>query len=289
MRRIVLSLVCASLLSSAALAGSAEDAAALYAKGNDQIAKADFDGAVKSYAAAAKKDSSNAEYRNEYSLLRRMITMRDGLAKEKNPEKWQANATQLRSFYYSHKLYAEALPLDEEFHKRQKSADSAAQLAETQLAMGKDADAEKMLTGLDEKAVSPQTQILQGIALARQNKMDAAKAVAGKVKLPADAGAGTMFDMACLKSLTGDTKGAAELLTKCFEQTAPSRLERVKNYVKNAKDLSAMTGTPEFATALKTESKVKESGCSGGGDCGSCGSKGKCSSSAPKAAAGTKK
>jgi tetratricopeptide (TPR) repeat protein len=258
-------------------AGPAEEAAAVFAKGTALLTKADFEGALKAYAAAARTDSANTDYRTQYSILRRVITMRDGLAKEQNPEKWQASALALRSFYYSNKLYTEALQVDTQLHSRLKSADSASMLAETQLELGKNADAEKLLSGLDEKASTPQTQILKGIALARQDKMDVAKAVASKVAVPADAGSGILFDLACLKSLTGDTKGAAALLTRCFEQSPPSRIEKIKAYAKDYKDLSATVASADFAAALKAESKVKESKCSGGGDCGSCASKGKCS------------
>jgi len=57
-------------------------------------------------------------------------------------------------------------------------------LADTLMAMDKSAEAEQILTGLG-KTATPETQTLLGIALARQNKLDQAKSIAGKITLPA--------------------------------------------------------------------------------------------------------
>jgi hypothetical protein len=260
-----------------AWAGPAEEAAASHKKGDELLAKADFDGALKAYAAAAKVDSANQEYRMDYSVLRRVISLRESLAKETNTEKFKTGARGLHSYYHTHKIYKEALALDKQLHEKLNNADSAGFLAESQLALDKNADAEKTVSGLGDKA-TPQTQLLLGIAQARQKKVDEAKAVAAKVKLPADADAGVIFDVARLKALIGDKAGSAKELTRCFEMIPPSRLNAVKGIAKEDKDLASLAGTPEFAAALKAVSKVKESGCSGGSNCGSCSKKGSCAS-----------
>ncbi len=267
-------------------AGPAEDAAAVFSKGAALLAKADFDGALKAFTAAAKTDPSNMDYRNQYSILKRVITMREGLAKEKNPEKWKASALALRSYYHSNKIYNEALALDSDMHARLNSAESAGMLAQTQLAMGKPDAAEKTLSALDDKSATPETQILKGIALARQGKTEQARTIADKLALPDDAGPGLLYNAACLKSLAGDLKGAQSLLTKSFESTPPSRLDGMKTAAREDKDLAATVASAGFADVVKTASKVKESKCSGGSSCGSCPSKGKCSVGGDKPAAG---
>lgn len=266
-------------LCTAVFAGPAEDAAASKKQGDELLAKADFGGALKAYAAAAKADTSNVAYRNEYAILRQVITKREALAVEKNPEKWLATARALRSYYASRKLYEEALGVDKQVHERQKDADSAVMLADTYLALDKAADAEQVLAAVPADKQTPEVLIIQGIALARQDKVDQAKALAEKAKLPADAGPGMLYNYACLQARIGDKAGAASTLTRCFEQIPPSRLAAMKDIAKADRDLATVAGTPEFAAALKTESKVKESSCSGGGNCGSCASKGGCSSS----------
>ncbi len=282
-RKVLTSVVVSFFLGAcgAVWAGLAEEAAASMKKGDELLANADFDGALKAYASAARTDSANQDYRAQYAILRRVIGMREDLAREQNPRKWETSARALHSFYLSRKIYSEALDLGRRIHDRLNTAESAAMLAESLLGADRNQEAEQVLAGLGQKA-TPQTDILLGIAQARQQKLDQARAAAGKITLPADADAGIVFDLACLKALLGDKAGSAALLTRCFEMIPPSRLETVKEHARESKDLAAIAGSPEFAEALKTQSKAKESGCSGGTSCGSCSKKGGCTSSADK-------
>jgi tetratricopeptide (TPR) repeat protein len=266
-----------------ALAGAAETAAALVAQGKGLLAKADFEGALKAYAEAAKTDSQNQDYRQQYAVLRRVIQMREGVDKETNDEKWRGTVAGLRAFYYGNDLYGEALALDRKAHTKLKNADSASALAQTQLQMGQNAEAAVTLSALDEKSATPQSQVLLGIALARQGKNDEAKALAGKIETPKEGMPGLLYDLASLHALTGDTAGAAALLTRCFENTPPSRVDAFKATAKQDKDLASMVASADFAKALETTSKVKESACTGGSNCGSCPSKGSCSTASKSA------
>ena len=279
-RQAVVGFVVTSLLIACGQAWAASnDAAASSAEGQTLLQKGDFNGALQAYAKAAKADSENQEYRTQYMVLKRVITLREGLAKEKNPEKWTLTAKSLRNFYHMNKLFGEALPLDREMHAKASTSDSAIGLAETLLALDKSADAEKLLGGLDAKQTTNHTRILQGVAQARQNKMDQAKELTKSLKLAKDeeTNPNVLFDLATLKSLAGDTAGGLAAITACFENVPPSQLDAVKKYAKDCKDLSAVTGSADFAAALKTESKVKESSCSGGGNCGSCKNASSCS------------
>ncbi|MGB9625953.1 MAG: hypothetical protein ACPMAQ_13950 [Phycisphaerae bacterium] len=279
-RRFCVGLVSAFVGMSASLAwaGAPDQAAKSFADGNALLAKADFDGALKAYAAAAKADPDKQEYRQQYAIVRRVVQMREAIAREKNPQKWEQMARALRGFYVNSGIYSEALAIDKQLHAKLNTPATAVMLAETQLALSMNADAEKVLSGIDEKSATPESRVMLGIALARQKKIDEAKAAAAKCKPTAEAGPGFLYDLACLKALTGDAAGAVEAITKAFEQTPPSRLERMKSHAKEDKDLASVAGTEAFAKALKTQSKVKESSCSGGSDCGSCPSKGSCGS-----------
>lgn len=269
-------------------ASSPDQARAAFARGGKLLAEGDFDAALKSFATAAKADAENQEYRQQYSLLRRVIKMRKRIEKEKNPEKWQASAEALRAFYYEHGVYTEALPLDRQVHAKQNTAQSAAMLAQTQLELGMNAEAADVLAGLEESEATPATRALLGIALARQGQLEQAKDVARQCAAPKDAKAGLLWDLARLHALLGDASDALSLLTRCFESIPPSRLDLAKTEAKNSKDFATLVASAEFTRALETKSKVKESSCSGGSSCGSCPSRSGCSKSS-KSASSTKK
>ena len=272
----VVTFACFILCPALVRADSGEDPAKLFADGKALLTKGDFDGALKALEAAAKADSKNDEYRQEASVLRRIIKIRKNLDDQKDMAKWEATARSLRAFYYDNDIYTEALALDKRVHARLNTPESAAMLAETQLELGRNAEAAELLGDVEDGKLTPQARVLLGIARAREKNVDGAREALAKLPKAEEAGAGLLFDMARLASLTGDQKRAAELLTKCFEATPPSRLASFKAYARQCKDLGGLAGTEAFTKALATESKVAESKCSGGSDCGKCPMKGGC-------------
>lgn len=254
-----------------------------FAQGEKLLAKGDFSAAMQSYAAAARADRENQEYVQHYAMLRRVVDFRSRLEAEQAPERWEYLARALRAFYVSERIYPELLKVDVTLHGRLKSADSATMLAETQLAVGQNAEAAKMLSDLAPAKTTPMTQALLGIALARSSKADEAKQIAGKFSLPADAGPSLTYAAARLYASVGDSAKAAELLKTCFEATLPSMLEGYKTHARSCTEFAAIASRPEFARVLETQSKVPESKCSGGRSCAGCPMAGKCPKSQGKA------
>lgn len=271
-----------------ARADAARRAADAFAEGGALLAKGDFDTALKAYATAAKADSANQAYRQQYSLVRRVIKMRKRIEKEKNPEKWASTAEALRAFYYEHGVYTEALRLDRQSHARMSTSESATLLAQTQLELGMDDEAARLLNSLDKDKITPRGQVLLGIALARQGRLDEARGIAKDFAVSKDAKPAVLWDLARLRALIGDSSDALGLLTRCFESTPPSRLDAAKTGAKESKDFGTLLASADFAKALETKSKVKESGCSGGASCGKCPSRASCGKSS-KSAGSSKK
>jgi len=245
-------------------------------RGNTLLQKGDFEGALEAFTAAAKADPDNDEYRQQAALIRRVMTLREQLDQEEDAERWVRMATALHGFYHQHKVYSEALTLDQRIHTRLNNADSAAMLARTQLALNEDSAAASLLKDLQAEQATPEVKALFGIALARQGKLEAAKAWAESVELPKDPAPQLLFDLACLRAKIGDTKEALPLLQRSFELTPPSRLADAKTAAQECPDLVTLKNGEAFAAVLETESQVKESGCSHGASCGKCPSRAKC-------------
>jgi thioredoxin-like negative regulator of GroEL len=182
----------------------------------------------------------------------------------------------LRAFYASEGIHPELLKLDQELHLRLASAESAAMLAETQLAMSQDADAIATLTGLESSKATDKTQALLGIALARGGQTDRAKQIAEGLRLPDDATPSLKYAAARLYASIGDTTKATAMLKACFESTLPSQLDGFKSHAKACPEFAAMASSAAFAGVLETQSKMPESKCSGGSSCAGCPMKGKC-------------
>jgi thioredoxin-like negative regulator of GroEL len=268
-------LLVAILLLSPALA-RAETPAEAFAKGKTLLAKGDFATALEAFTAAARGDRENVDYLQHYAMLRRVVELRSRLESEQDPQRREYTARALRAFYVNQRIYPELLKLDQEVHARLGSADSAANLAETQLTLNQPAEAATTLSTLDSSKSTAMTRAVLGIALARSGKADEARQLAEKLALPADAGPNLTYAAARLHAGTGDSATALKLLKACFEATLPSMLDGFKAHAKSCPEFAAIASSPEFAQVLKTESQVPESKCSGGRSCAGCPMSGKC-------------
>jgi tetratricopeptide (TPR) repeat protein len=270
-RHILLCLVAGALLATAtAVAGPAEDAAQRYAEGQRRLAASDFDGALKAYEAAVAADKANADYQQQCAILRQVVQLRAAVAQEAKAEKRDAMSRALRSFYYEHRLYAEALPLDQAQHDRAPSAESASLLAETLLEMGRNAEAEAALAPFAGPGAPLATRIFGAIAQARQGRLDRAREIANGLTLPETATNGQLYHAARLQALLGQPETAAALLTRAFQATAPSALASARARARSCPDFASVASSAAFTAALETASKLSQSKCSAMPSCGGC-------------------
>ena len=249
----------------------------VFAGGKALLAKGDFQGALQAFAAAARANRENREYIQEYSMVRRIITLRERLDMEKDPERWEYIARALHAFYIDQGIYSESLALNKKIHARLNTASSAWMLAETQLAMGMNAEAAEVLAGLDQSKATAATRALHGIALAKEKNMEGARKLASTVVLAEGAGPHTVYIVARLQAAIGNQDRALNLLRQCFERVPPSRLDVYKIHAKQSPEFAALLSSPVFAKVLDTKSKIPESKCSGGSKCAGCPMRKKCS------------
>ena len=260
----------------AAAAKTDKSADASFAKGMASLKEGDFEAALKFIGRAARFEGSPPQYRQYYMLVRRVLKTRKVIAKETDPEKWWQMATSLQGFYSVHGLYGEVVALGKQMHERRPCVGSAVILADAYLCLWQNAEAERVLSGLDAKVMTPHAKVLLGIAQARQKKIDRSKAVLEQIVEPPRSSPQVLFDLARLKVLCGDARGGLDTLTTAFESTIPAALDSFKYQVKTSGDLASLSGSKAFAKVLATKSKVVESSCGRSDRCGSCPSRRSC-------------
>lgn len=268
--------VIAANFATAALAGP-DDAAERFAEGRKLLVEGDIDGALKAFVAATKADPKNDAYRQKAALVQRIAKMRRGLDKLEGTD-WLTTADALHAFYCENGVLAEANVLASRIHAKVGTPASAAKAARAKLALGLNAEAAKLMQTLDPDERTPETRVLLSIALARQGLASAAKAAMADLVPPEGASHGLLLEFACAYAGLGQTTDAVKMLTRSFEQTPPSQLEAAKGRAKESPDLAALRTDAAFIKALATKSKVAESECSTGDDCGKCPSRTKCAS-----------
>jgi hypothetical protein len=257
---------------------AAEQGADLFRAGETQLASGDLPGALQQFAGAVRADPANQRYMQQYAMLRQVLMMRASLPKETVPAQWEYKARALHTFFVNHGLYADALEVGRQLHSKLNNGSSALLLAETQLAMNQPADAAEVLAALPTAKHTVATKALHGLAAARQGKPDEAKRIAQTIQLTSAEGPGAVYAVARLQAAIDDGEQACQLLVRCFESAAPSRLAGFKQHAQTSPEFSGLAGDARFVAALRTASKVSESACSGGTSCASCPMRSKCAS-----------
>jgi tetratricopeptide (TPR) repeat protein len=245
----------------AAWAAPADSAAIYYRIAKEALSRADFEAALQAFESAAKADPENAEYAAQAALVRRIIDLRQSLERQSDDQKWLAAATALFSFYMDNGIEREALSLALKAHTRQPTAETAAMLARARLALNQNTEAAQELRSLAAEKMTAEVRALLGIALARQNQVDQAKALLSELKLPEKPAAYFLFDLARLHALVGDRNEALHHLVSAFENTPPTQLNAAKDRARKEPDFQSLRDDPGFAQALQTASKVTDEGC----------------------------
>jgi len=256
------------------------EASAAYAKGQELLQTGDFAGALKAFTAAAKAAPGNTEYTERAMVVRRIMTYRKFAAENPDSPKWGEVVQSLHVFYLTQGLLNEALNLDKKVHAKMKNAASASLLAETLLELGKNEETVKLLAPFENKAANKagteRTRVCLGIALARLGQKDRARRISTACPVTAEGTPSHLVDQARLNMLLGKKAQGIKALTLCLEQLPKSRHETIRTYVNGCADFGTFRKSSELDVVMQTKSKVPESACSSGTDCGSCPSKGGC-------------
>lgn len=279
-RYLVFSLVfgCVVFVSALAAQEGRDEGATLYAKGESLLKQGDFNGALKAYTEASSADPTNAAYARQAMLVRRIEMLRHYVGAAEVSPKWEKTVLSLHAFYMANQIRRENIALTRMAHEKLNNALSASLLANSLLDAGMNKEALELLEGLEEEKLDRQNSLYLGIALARTGRTEEAAKVRDECTITEESKLSFLCDGARLSALLGDTQYAKSLLKRCFEMTPPSQLDSVKAMVAACQDFKPLMKSDDFNAVMSTASKVQESGCSSGSDCGSCPSRSKCGS-----------
>jgi hypothetical protein len=262
-----------ALVVPATLASDKENAAQAFAAGKTALKAADFTKALEQFKTATRGDPDNQQYFNAYTLLRRVIKMREQVTKEMEADAWQQSARQLYAYYHENGISTELVSLASTMHQRAGTVDNAVLLGDAYLDADKPADAVAVFAKVPAEKVTPQINVLHGLALARSGKPDDAKALAAKIELPKDCDAELCYNAARLFALSGLGEKGLTALKCAFEMTPAPDLPVAKTAAKEAKELANLATLPDYAKVMETASKVAAGAC--GKSCAGCPSAGK--------------
>ena len=243
-----------------------------YRAGLTSLKNGELNQALASFRQAAAKNPRNAEYTQEFLVLRQVITMQSQL--DRTPAAtWNATAQRLRTYYDQKGADSLLLELDRKIYAKFPTADNAARLAESLTANDQADEATGLLSNLSNK--SPHTQAVLGLASLKKGNKDEAQKIAASVAdstlTPA-----AMLRLARLEAGLGEKDKAVSTLKTLFEQLPKSQQTSARELCKKAPEFASLQSDTAFAVVLQTPSKVTESACSGGSSCGTCPMRSQC-------------
>jgi hypothetical protein len=234
--------------------------------------------ALLEYASAAKANPQVVYYRQQYAILQRVAKMQSLLKTETNAEKWKSYAKAIRGYFYSKGYYSASLPIDMEAANKFNSGEYAANALETLLLTGKKDEAAKFSSDKKpaDKTVRYQTLALVSEAYAGKTKETMENLQTVKIDPKVDYE--SYFDYARIYNAANDKEKTFSNLKAFLESTPPTEMPSAHEMITRSADFASLSGSEDFNKVLATESKVVQSGCTGGSSCGSCKLKDKCPS-----------
>ncbi len=246
----------------------------------------DFTAALELYAKVAKSNTSQPYYKEQYSILRRVIKMNQAIEATISQELNEASTKALtgyfagvRGYYYSRGYYGLAVALDKQAADKLGGADNQLAYLESLVAAGENAQAGEYLAGgAVSGADNTHLAVLKALVSTRggQAFTDWPAAEQWQQELTSDPLA--QVYIACLYKSAGKQEQSFASLVQALEQTPPTQMAVTKNLIAAAAEFSDSADNKDYLAALSTQSKVYQSGCTGGSSCNSCSLKDSCSS-----------
>jgi hypothetical protein len=234
--------------------------------------------ALLEYASAAKANPQEVYYRQQYGILQRVTKMQSLLKTETNPEKWQSYAKAIRGYFYSKGYYSVSLPIDIEAAGKFNTGEYAANALETLLLTGKNDEAAKFAADKKPADKTVRYQTLALVSEAYTGKTKEAVENLQTVKIDPKADYESYFDYARIYNAANDKEKTLSNLKVFLESTPPTEMPSAREMIIRSGGFASLSGSDDFKKVLATESKVVQSGCTGGSSCGSCKLKDKCPS-----------
>jgi tetratricopeptide (TPR) repeat protein len=240
----------------------------------------DYQAALKLYADEARKNAGQSYYQEQFSILRRVIKMKKAMEADfDNPadksdadlKKWNSYYQAVRAWYYAQGFYSKSLELDKTAFEVLKTDAAQLNYFETLVVLNRNAEAKEYLD--QAKGPVKDHPVFQTLALLVQARLAPSDAILGQLKLvnpDPRANPASIVYAGCIHQLHHDSKQAFAQLAIALENTAPTQIGATRRMIESMKEFQDCHTDKAYQAALQTQSKIYQSGCTGGSSCNSC-------------------
>ncbi len=251
------------------------------------LEQGDYDAALKAYAAAARQNTAEPYYKDQYAILRRVIKMKRAMEKyakqptlsEAKLTKWKSYYQAIRGYYYDQGFYSESISLDKTAFERLKTDSEAINYLESLLILNKTSEAQTLIAkSSDAQKASPGFAALTALLDARAGKTVNVAETEKKLNADPQTNPRGFVYLGCVYQIQDQQKKAFKAIATALENTPPTQITMTRKLIDRMQDFKDVRQEEKYLAAVKTESKVYQSGCTGGSSCNSCSLKDTCPS-----------
>jgi tetratricopeptide (TPR) repeat protein len=243
------------------------------------LEQGDYNKALKLFATAAREQTDQPYYKEQYAILRRVIKMKRAMQAEQMQKelseaelkKWNSYYSAVRAYYYDQGLYSESIELDKTASEKLGTDQSIINYLETLAVLDKVQQAEQFISTSSE-SVKDKTEFVILESLFKQragNAVNIQELDIKASKAAKDAPRAFVY-LACIYQLQDNQNKALQSIVKALENTPPTQITMTRKLITNMKEFNEILKTDKYQRAMETESKIYQSGCTGGSSCNSC-------------------
>lgn len=220
------------------------------------LREADFDGALSVFRKELRHDFDNEQLKKEYETLKTILRLRKNLENEENAVRWSNVAERLRQYYRRHEIYSELIDLTREWYRRGKTPAHAAHVIESYLLAGEYQNALDFVDSLENADSNPVLQIEKACIFFAAGEKERARKIARSIQADSINAPEVLLRLARLQASTQLHATSVKTLTRCFEQTPPNILKKVKKEAAECQEFAPLLSSSEFTAAMATQSRI---------------------------------
>lgn len=224
--------------------------------GRRLLQEGDFQGALDAYRKELRLAFDNAELKQEFEVLQKVIRMREDLKNEENAIRWSILSDRLRRFYQQNDIHQPHIDLALELHRKHRSTKHAAYVIGAYVQAERYQEAVDFANSLERAASDPVIQIEKACIFIAAGYREKARTIARSISAKSLESPDDLLRLARLQAATQLHATAVKTLVRCFEQTPPTILAKVKKEASGYPEFAELLSASEFVAAMSTRSRI---------------------------------
>lgn len=225
-------------------------------RGRQLLRAGDFHGALDALRQELRLDFDNIELKREFEVLQKIIRMREELENEENAIRWNILSERILRFYRQNGIHQPHIDLALDIHRRHRSTKHAVYVIGAFVQAERFQEAIDFVNSLEQAASNPVLRIEKACIFIAAGYKEKARSIARSISAQTLDSPDDLLRLARLQAATQLHATSVKTLVRCFEQTPPTILSKVKREASSYPEFAELLSSSEFVAAMSTRSQI---------------------------------